>query len=138
MNNHIATHLAGVARMALGLMFIYQGLVPKMLVVSATEISLVEASGLGLPADWVVPLAGVAEILLGLIILLRLFGLWPVYLAGAALIGLVFYVAAVMPGLLVEAFNPVSLNALAGVLCYVVVCVERRGSSAVAELKTPA
>lgn len=85
-----------------------------------------------------VPLAGVAEILLGLIILLRLFGLWPVYLAGAALIGLVFYVAAVMPGLLVEAFNPISLNALAGVLCYVVVCVERRGSSAVAELKTPA
>lgn len=133
-----AIHLARVARVALGLMFIYQGLVPKILVVSATEIGLVEASGLGLPGDWVVAVAGVGEIMLGLMILLRLFALWPVYLAAAALVGLTLYVAAVMPGLLVEAFNPVSLNALAGVLCYVVICVERRVSAASADTKTPA
>ncbi|UAW98351.1 DoxX-like family protein [Halopseudomonas nanhaiensis] len=126
-----ASQPAGIARLALGAMFIYQGLLPKILLTSPTELRLVEASGLGLPAELIVPLAGVGEILLGLLILFRRAGLWPVYLAAAALVGLVFYVAVVMPGLLAEAFNPVTTNLLALALCYVIVWLEAQASRGV-------
>jgi uncharacterized membrane protein YjgN (DUF898 family) len=51
-----------------------------------------------------------------------------VYLAAAILVGLVLYVALVMPALLFEAFNPVTTNMLALALCYVVLWLERYGA----------
>lgn len=100
------------ARGVLAFVFIYHGLVPKILWLSPVEAGLVRAHALD-PA-FLSPLAGVGEILLGSAVLLFRKALMPVYAAVVLLIGLLLDVLVVMPGLLVEAFNPVTLN-LAGI-----------------------
>ncbi|MEH6565923.1 MAG: DoxX-like family protein [Halopseudomonas sp.] len=117
-------HISFCCRVGLGLLFVYHGLVPKILYLSAIEVSLVEASGAGLPARIASPLAGVVEILLGVLIALRLGGKVPVWLAALALLGLLLYVAVLSPALLVEAFNPVTTNLLGLLLCYLILRLE--------------
>tara|TARA_R110000868_G_scaffold41077_1_gene140793 strand:+ start:14420 stop:14827 length:408 start_codon:yes stop_codon:yes gene_type:complete len=124
MASNMLSQAAFLCRLGLGFLFIYHGLLPKILFLSPIEISLVEASGAGVPANIASPLAGVLEIVLGLLIALRLGGKPPVYLAAFALITLLIYVALLSPALLVEAFNPVTTNLLGLLLCFLILRLE--------------
>tara|TARA_R110000851_G_scaffold229966_2_gene382711 strand:- start:227 stop:631 length:405 start_codon:yes stop_codon:yes gene_type:complete len=117
-------HTTFICRLGLGFLFVYHGLLPKILFLSPVEVSLVEASGSGVSANIASPLAGVLEIVLGLLIALRLGGKAPIYLAGLSLIALLVYVAVLSPALLVEAFNPVTTNLLGLLLCYLILRLE--------------
>ena len=71
------------ARAVLAFVFIYHGLVPKILWLSTTETALAAAHGLYAPI--ISPIAGVGEILLGGALLFLRRTLLPVYAAIAAL-----------------------------------------------------
>ena len=62
-------------------------------------------------------MAGGGEVLLGLLILLLRRQRWPLWAAMAALMLLLVDVAIFAPGLLTQAFNPLSLNLAAIALC---------------------
>ncbi|SHM19078.1 DoxX-like family protein [Phytopseudomonas punonensis] len=105
-----------LARLTVGAIFIYHGLVPKLLFRDATELQLLDAHGL---PHSLLTLAGIAELALGLIIVLLRGQRWPLYLALAALLGLLVDVAILAPALLAQAFNPLTLNLAAMALCMI-------------------
>lgn len=113
-------HLA--ARAMLAFVFMYHGLVPKILWLSAMEVEL--ASAHGFDASVISPLAGVLEILLGLVLVVWRTSLIPVYAAIALLAALLVDVMILKPSLLTEAFNPVTLNLATMFIAYVVIVTQ--------------
>jgi uncharacterized membrane protein YphA (DoxX/SURF4 family) len=105
---------AWLARLTVAAIFIYHGLVPKLLFRDASELQLLDAHGL---PHHLLPVAGGGEVLLGLLILLLRRQRWPLWAAMAALMLLLVDVAIFAPGLLTQAFNPLSLNLTAIALC---------------------
>ena len=113
--------IAWVARIVLALVFIWHGLVPKIIWLSPDELAMIQAHGLpahSLPApEWVARIAGLGEIILGVLLLWRR-QRWPLLLAGVLLIGLLLDVALFSPHLLLQAFNPLTTNLTALALCW--------------------
>ncbi|SFM44325.1 DoxX-like family protein [Halopseudomonas yangmingensis] len=105
------TAFTRLARWVVGLSWVYHGLFPKLLHVAPLEYQLTAQLGLGDPATlWLVRGAGVAELLFGLLFIL----LWrrPLlhWLNIAGLLGLLLFVAVMMPAALFDTFNPVTTN----------------------------
>ncbi len=126
MKSNPLQHVNIVSRVLLGFLFIYHGLVPKILWLSTAEIHLVDVNGIGISAAYISPLAGILEILLGCaIIFLRKLDI-VIYAAAGALFGLLVYVAVMSPVYLVEAFNPVTTNILGMGLCYVILLTQNQ------------
>ena len=91
-----------LARASLAFMFAYHGLVPKLIILSPGEQLLLQAHGLAHAA---------------LLLVQRL--TWPLLVGAAVLLGLLVDVAVMQPSMLVDAFNPVSLNVAGMALCAV-------------------
>jgi hypothetical protein len=102
-----------MARVGTALVWLWQGIVPKLLLPSADERAMLGAAGL--PAS-TLPYIGAAEVLFGLALLAfwrrRSLLLWNVFLMAAALAA----TALRSPSYLFAAFNPVSLNAAVALL----------------------
>ncbi len=100
-----------IARFTLGLMWIYQGLVPKLFTIAPLEWQL--SSSIGLSADatfWFIKLAGAGEVNFGLL-LIKYYQSKPLLMLNIlVLAGLLLVSAVLQPSLLVEAFNPVTTN----------------------------
>lgn len=125
MKNNKLLQVNLISRVLLGFLFIYHGLVPKILWLSVAEVHLVDVSGIGISATVISPLAGVFEILLGCAILfLRKLNI-VIYTAATSLFGLLAYVALMSPSYLIEAFNPVTTNILGIGLCYLILLSQR-------------
>jgi len=116
---------AAIARLALGVVFLYHGLVPKLLFLSPDEVRMIEAHDWPLSTLRIAQVAGVAEVVLGLAILLLRRSRWPLWLAAAALLALLVDVALFVPQLLLGAFNPVTTNIAALALCLIALQGER-------------
>jgi uncharacterized membrane protein YphA (DoxX/SURF4 family) len=121
-------HVSFVSRLLLGFLFIYHGLVPKILWLSPIEVHLVSASGFDIPASIVSPLAGIGEIVLGCIIIFSRESIVPIYLAILLLISLLVFVGIASPGYLAGAFNPVTTNIMGLGFCYLII-FERKNKS---------
>lgn len=121
--------IAWVARLSLALVFIWHGLVPKILWLSPDEVAMITAHGLptdGLFAPEIIArVAGIAEVLLGLCLLLLPGQRWPLLVAAVVLILLLLDVALLSPHLLLQAFNPLSSNLAALALCLVAWLAEK-------------
>ena len=124
MEKNLLSQINLLSRYALAFVFIYHGLVPKILWLSPIEAQLTNAHGL--EASVMSPLAGVLEILLGLSILLIRKSLMPIYVAMLLLAGLLLDVIIIMPNLLIEAFNPVTINIVSMVLGYMICLTHQR------------
>jgi uncharacterized membrane protein YphA (DoxX/SURF4 family) len=101
----------GIARLTLGAVFLYHGLVPKLLVQHEDELRLL--AGAGVPAhllSYAVTSLGLGEIAWGLLLLLHRRARWPFLVTAAAMLVALLAVAASAPGYLVAAFNVVTLN----------------------------
>ena len=118
----LLARIHAAARAVLAFVFVYHGLVPKILWLSATEAALATAHGLYAPI--VSPVAGAGEILLGGALLFMRRTLIPVYAAIASLVVLLLDVMIMMPTLLNEAFNPVTLNLAVIFIGYIVVVTQ--------------
>ena len=119
----VAARLAGIhalARAGVGFVWLYHGLIPKLIFHHADEYRLVAEAGLP-ESLWtsVVNAIGLAEIALGLIVLLNWRSRWPlgltIILMALALLG----VAINSPSCIVSAFNPLTLNVLLALLALV-------------------
>ena len=100
-----------VARWTVAFVFLYHGLVPKLLLVHPSEVDLVSATPtMGLDPVLLVRLAGVAEVALALMIVVFWQRAWPLYLAALALAFLMAATLVFVPAISVAAFNPVSLT----------------------------
>lgn len=108
--------IALLARVALALMFIWHGLVPKILWLSPDEVAMIQAHGFG-AVEPIAQLAGLGEIALGLLLVLLRRQRWPLLLVAAVLLGLLLDVAWFSPHLLLQAFNPLSTNLAGLALC---------------------
>lgn len=120
MRNNNLDHVALVSRILLGFLFIYHGLVPKILWLNPDEVQLVSASGLGVSAEMISPIAGGLEILLGLILIFFKKSILPTYVAAFSLVFLLVYTAIATPEYLVGAFNPVTTNIMGLGFCYLI------------------
>ena len=96
-----------IARLCIAFIWIWQGLVPKLLFRHVDELQMLAQAGLSIS---LLPWIGVGEVLMGILVL----STWRVrlvLLANAAVMVLVTaVVAARSPGYLEAAFNPVTLN----------------------------
>ncbi|VXC34120.1 DoxX-like family protein [Pseudomonas sp. 8AS] len=108
--------IALLARVALALMFVWHGLVPKILWLSPDEVAMIQAHGFG-AIEAIAQLAGLGEIALGLLLVLQRRRRWPLLLVAAVLLGLLLDVAWFSPHLLLQAFNPLSTNVAGLALC---------------------
>lgn len=106
-----------LARASLAFVFAYHGLVPKLIILSPGEQVLLQAHGLA-HATWLSQAAGVAELALAALLLMPRLA-WPLLVAAVVLLGLLVDVAVMQPSMLVDAFNPVSLNVAGMALCAV-------------------
>lgn len=120
MQNSKITHISFISRLSLGFLFIYHGLVPKILWLSPVETHLVSLSGIDVHANIISLLAGIGEVLLGGSIIFFRKSIIPVYIAAVVLVLLLLFVGLVSPEYLVEAFNPVTTNMLGLGFCYLI------------------
>ena len=115
--------IAWLARLALALVFIWHGLAPKILWLSPDEVAMIAAHGLPdhplFAPQLVAAVGGIAEILLGILLLTVRRQRWPLLVAGAVLLVLLLDVALLSPHMLIQAFNPLSTNLAALALCAV-------------------
>ena len=123
MENKLLSTIHLSARYTLAFIFIYHGLVPKILWLSPVEVSLTNAHNLD--AAVISPIAGMFELLLGLSIVLFKRSLKPIYLAVVLLFALLLDVMLIMPGLLIEAFNPVTINVASIMIAYFI-CITHK------------
>lgn len=99
------------ARIALAVVFLYQGLVPKLLYRHPSELAMLSEAGLSAEtAGRVLVTVGIAEVALGAILLFAWRTRWPfsiiLVLMPVALLG----VTITSPSVLAGAFNPLALN----------------------------
>lgn len=93
------------------MMWIYQGLVPKLLGPHADELSMNQAFGLALEEAIVFSYAaGIAEILMGIMVVVFWRRAWPLHITILAMLGLLAYVMVMNTHFLFGAFNPVIMN----------------------------
>ena len=115
--------IAWLARLALALVFIWHGLAPKILWLSPDEVAMIAAHELPdhplFAPELIAVVGGVAEILLGILLLTVRRQRWPLLVAGGVLLVLLLDVALLSPHLLIQAFNPLSTNLAALALCAV-------------------
>ena len=114
-----------LARFCLAFIFIYQGLVPKILFLDKTELYINQQHLELLPAQNLIDavlmaqLAGSGEILLGLLLIIFHQKNWPVWFSFGFLSFLLLDIIVLAPELLTGAFNPLSINIAAMLLAYI-------------------
>lgn len=123
MTDRRLAQIAWLARLALALVFIWHGLAPKILWLSPDEVAMIAVHGLPdhplFAPQLIAAVGGVAEILLGVLLLTVRRQRWPFLVAGAVLLVLLLDVVLLSPHLLIQAFNPLSTNLAALALCAV-------------------
>lgn len=114
-----------LARFTVAFIFIYHGLVPKIIAVDAYEVYMSQQLSLFIrPVVYIAQrditlFAGICELMLGLLILLLPKRKLPLWLAFIGLVSLLIVVVFLTPELLTGAFNPVTTNIAAMVLVWI-------------------
>lgn len=102
-----------VARWALAFVWVYQGLVPKILRQHADELEMVRQGGFSDSAALAVTqTVGWLEVMIGLAMLIAFHRAWPLITTIGLMVVATVAVAVNSPQFLSAAFNPVSLNVL--------------------------
>ena len=100
-----------ISRSAIAFVWLYHGLVPKLLGPHRDEIAMNQALGLGREAAVVMATtAGIAEILMAIAVVVFWRERWPMILTIIAMVGLLVYSLVLTPDLALGAFNPVTIN----------------------------
>jgi hypothetical protein len=113
-----------ICRFVVALVWLYQGLVPKLLARHADELAMLADAGIpnsSLPS--VLAAIGLAEVLFGAAVLVFFRHRWPLMLTVWLMIVAIAGVIVKSPRFLVAAFNPVSLNLLLATVALIGVLV---------------
>jgi uncharacterized membrane protein YphA (DoxX/SURF4 family) len=104
-----------LARAVVALVWLWHGLVPKVIARDAAERLMLQQAGL--PAGLTLPI-GLAEIIFGIAVLFAWRSRWPLAVTVAAMLLALLTVGLRSPQFVSAAFNPVTLN-----LCVIALCV---------------
>ena len=119
-----------LSRFVLGFSWIYHGLFPKLLFLAPLELEMSGSIGLSESNTLLlIRIAGVSEVLFGILLLVFYKRAALLYLNIAALLALLFFVLIMTPPLIVEAFNPVTTNLPLIVLSLVLLHEAKRNGS---------
>lgn len=116
-----------ICRMSSGFIWIWHGLVPKLLARDRDERAMLRDAGI--PVGWL-PWIGVAEVIFGAVLLLRWRNRWPLAVSSVLMLPATAAVAARSPRFLRAAFNPVTLNLAVAALGVIGWIASRRAPSA--------
>ena len=101
----------GLSRISVAWVWLYHGLVPKLLGPHKDEISMAVAHGLSdSEVSAVLKQAGALEVIFGAVLLILWSSRWPFLVSGLLMIVLLIDVALFTPQYLAATFNPVSTN----------------------------
>lgn len=121
---------AVAARGGVAAVWLWHGLVPKLLTADPTELKLLVAAGAPVDrAPELLAAAGVAELLFGLLVLLAPGRRAPLWLTIAAMAAALIGVAATAPSVLTAAFNPVTTNLSVALLAALALVLEAASPS---------
>lgn len=109
MSNNLA--ILSVCRFSLAFVWIYQGIVPKWLGPHTDELAMNVAAGFSPQhAVTVSYVAGLAEVLMGLALLVFYRHRWPYLLSAVAIAGLYLFTVVFAGQFLIAAFNATTVN----------------------------
>lgn len=109
-----------ICRGTIAFIWLYHGLVPKLLYLHEDELAISMAAGFSAAgAVQLATIGGALEIAMSVVVLLFWRQRWPLLLTVAAMIGLLVFIILVQPMLLVAAFNPVTTNVAVAALSIV-------------------
>jgi len=94
-----------ISRFALGLVWLYEGLVPKILFLRADEIGLVRASHLSRTPEFTLQILGVAQMLVGFWLMIGYAERTAVSLATVGMLILIALVASGNPSMLTDPYG---------------------------------
>lgn len=111
------TVIHAICRVAVAFVWVYHGLVPKLIARDPDELRLLRETGIG---EMTLPAAltsiGIVEICLGVCVLLFFRSRWPLAITAVLMLLATIAIAFNSPRYLSAAFNPVSLNFLLAVV----------------------
>lgn len=108
-----------LSRLGIGFIWLYHGLIPKLIFCDPTEVALVEAGPVLHSVQTTILIAGVGEVVLGLLVLLFWFSRWPIILSALIFAMLMIGGVSMSPSSAVQAFNPVTLSGSAILFCLI-------------------
>lgn len=127
-----------LTRCVLAFVWIYHGVVPKLLAQHLDELAMLQQAGVSAAsAPRLLQIVGWGEVAIGALMLLCFRRRWPIWLTIALMIGAGVNLAANSPQFLWAAFNPVSLNVLMIALAAIGLLVDRDLPSARRCLRQP-
>ena len=115
--------------MAIAFIWLYHGLVPKLIFQHATELELINKGPLIGTAETTLFLAGIGEVLIGICVLVFWARIWPVYFSLAGFAVLLVASVAISPEHAVHAFNPITLTLSAIFFCLIQICEGKNRSN---------
>ena len=100
-----------IGRVTIAFVWLYHGLVPKLLGPHRDELAMNMALGFS-PGDAhrLSLAAGVVEVVFGVVVLVCWRQRWPLWASNVAMMALLIFTAIVQPSLMSGAFNPVTTN----------------------------
>ena len=116
-NGNISSY--NISRIAIAFIWLYHGLIPKLVFQHATELELINKGPLIGSAETTLFLAGIGEVLIGICVVVFWKQLWPAYLSLAGFTMLLIASVAISPGHAVHAFNPITLTVSAIFFCLI-------------------
>jgi hypothetical protein len=120
-----------LSRFAVAFIWLYHGLIPKLIYHNADEIRLLQDAGISSSMlGTVMSLVGWAEVFLALVLVIFWRARWPVWLTIVAMFAATLCVSITSPSYLSAAFNPVSLNLAMITLSLIAVLTRRNLPSA--------
>jgi uncharacterized membrane protein YphA (DoxX/SURF4 family) len=106
-----------IARVALAVVFVYHGLVPKLLTRNVDEIAMIRDAGLGADvAGAIVATLGIVELSFAAVLLVAWHRRWPLFVCLAMMVAATAGVGLTSPRYFTAAFNPFTLNLLVACL----------------------
>ena len=119
-----------ICRLAIAFVWLYHGLVPKLLGPHEDELAMNLSLGLSLESATQLSIAaGAFEVVFGVVVLVLWRHRWPLHFTAASMVGLLLFVAVLSPGLLAGAFNPVTTNLCVLALAMVALKEHKTGAS---------
>jgi hypothetical protein len=99
-----------ISRIGIAFIWLYHGLVPKLIFQHATELELVAKGPVIHSAETTVLIAGVIEVVLGCLVLFLWHHKWPAQASVAGFSFLLLGAVVMSPGHAIHAFNPITLT----------------------------
>lgn len=121
------TLILQICRHTIAFVWLYQGLVPKLLGPHQDEMAMNRSVGIDeATATFVAYTGGGLEMILGVLVFLYYKSAWPFLMTAMAMIGLLAFTAIYTPLFMVAAFNPTTINvSLVALSAIALVCLRQ-------------